>query len=275
MLWGNTVFGADCRTQKPSPTINWSHFYTCEYNNSSTITRLENYCARDNTVSTKLEWEWYACPLIAKDPQLFCHICECKSWIRTDGKCQTTTQETPECTTDQQCIDKMWLNGKCTDWICTNIGEVIVEEKNENKEENDTCDIKDSAWKCCKKSYYDLKLKATVCCEGILLSTNVPFIWQCIVYKKKSDPQPIAGLVIDETNAFPVLMGWLSKILVSIILLVSFIGILIGWVMISASWWTEEWANKGRKIIWNVISALALLGTSWVILKIINPNFFG
>ncbi len=106
------------------------------------------------------------------------------------------------------------------------------------------------------------------------MSTNVPFIGQCIVYRKTNEPQPEAWLVVDETNAFPVLMWWLSKIMLSIILLSSFLWLLVAGVMISASWSSEDWAKNGRKIIWNIISALAILGVSGVILRLINPNFF-
>ncbi len=133
----------------------------------------------------------------------------------------------------------------------------------------------DSKWRCCTQMYYDLKLERRVCCEWILLNTNVPFIGQCIVFRKKTDPeQPIAGLVVDENTAFPVLTSALGKIMVSLILLSCFWGLMIWWVMISASWKTEEWAKTWKKIIGNVMSALALLGMTWTILYIINPSFF-
>lgn len=262
--WGITFWqNNNCRTITPDSTLHWTHFYTCEYNDEYNMERLANYCAKDWSTST---WpEYSGCPIAWKTP-LKCHICECKDGIWINGVCK---KEEAKATQDPELT---WSNTISTTINWTNT---------ENQQTEDTSNITpcpsnilNSQWNCCKKTYYDFKLKATVCCEWILLSTNVPFIWQCIVYRKSSDIQPAAWLVVDEDNAFPVLMGWLSKILVSIILLVSFVGILIGGVMISASWWSEEWANKGRKIIGNVISALALLWASGVILKLINPNFF-
>ncbi len=144
-----------------------------------------------------------------------------------------------------------------------------------------------------------------VCC-GIKLNTNVPFIGNCIElskskacktdadcswgdtcvinqddYDKNSESewfcvssQASGETTVTEETAFPILMGSLTKILVTIIILIGFIGILIGWVMITASWGSDSGASKGKELIWRVIIALALLGASWVILRLINPNFF-
>lgn len=146
-----------------------------------------------------------------------------------------------------------------------------------------------------------------VCC-GIKLNTNVPFIGNCIELSKwdiacKTDADCSWGdtCVFNEENykndgndiwicisqkesdqttvtdktAFPVLMWWLTKILVTIIILAGFIGILAGGVMISSSGGSDEGAKKGKDLIIRVIIALALLGASGVILRLINPNFFG
>lgn len=131
-----------------------------------------------------------------------------------------------------------------------------------------------------------------VCC-GIQLNTKVPFIGNCIEFAKKcidwkcpndlykcinwkcrvvkTDPNQT---VVDEEEAFPNLMGWLIKILVTIIMLWSFVAILAGGVMISAAWSDEQKATKGKKLIIDVVIALALLGASGVILRLINPSFF-
>lgn len=260
----------DCRKMKvePDDLIHLWHVYTCEFNDEDNKTRLQKYCAKDNTVSTLVN---ATCPIVAGNTQLYCHICECTEWVRTNWRCWAPSSQTTQkkenlvTTTSEQLIVPTNTNTNQGDWSSSS-----------EQETTTPCPswILTSQGKCCNKTYYDLSLKATVCCEWILLSTNVPFIWQCIVYKKSTDSQPAAGTVVDENNAFPVLMGGLSRILVSIILLVSFMGILVGGVMISASGWSDEWANKGKKIIGNVISALALLGASGVILKLINPNFF-
>ncbi len=131
-----------------------------------------------------------------------------------------------------------------------------------------------------------------VCC-GIKLNTKVPFIGNCIEFAKncKDDKCPNSGYqcvnwkcrvvkndpsqtVVDQEEAFPILMWWLVKILVTIIILAGFIGILAGGVMISAAWSDDQKAAKWRKLIINVAIAIAILWASWVILRLINPNFF-
>ena len=63
--------------------------------------------------------------------------------------------------------------------------------------------------------------------------------------------------------------------MVTVILLVCFMAILVGGVMISASGGSDSSAKKGKELIGKVIVAIALLGASGVILRLINPNFFG
>ncbi len=108
-----------------------------------------------------------------------------------------------------------------------------------------------------------------VCC-GIKLNTEVPFIGNCI-RTQKTDKNP--GITQEE--AFPTLMGWLMKILMTVIVLGWFIAILIAWVMITSSGGTENRAKQGRDLIIKVVIAFALLWASGVILRLINPNFFG
>ena len=106
-----------------------------------------------------------------------------------------------------------------------------------------------------------------VCC-GVKLNTSIPFIGSCI----ESNVDYLWG---DETavsgeQAFPTLIGSLTKIMVSVILIVSFILIVVAGVMIASGQ-----VSEGKKMIINVAVGLALLGASWVILHLINPNFFG
>ena len=106
-----------------------------------------------------------------------------------------------------------------------------------------------------------------VCC-GIKLNTSVPFIGKCIEDVKTNQWS-------DETSvtwatAFPTLMWSLTKILVTLILITSFVLIIIGGIMI-ATGNPSGW----RKMIMNVVIGIALLGASGVILRLINPNFFG
>lgn len=122
-------------------------------------------------------------------------------------------------------------------------------------------------------------------CCGVGLLTNVPFIGKCIelrtaeeiAYMKEhkqlnSDPNT---LTITEEEAFPRLILGLTKILVTVILLASFGAIIVAWVMMASAGTDDGQVGKGKALIWSVIVGLALLGASGVILRIINPNFFG
>lgn len=98
-------------------------------------------------------------------------------------------------------------------------------------------------------------------CDWVQLNTDVPFVWNCI----KKD---------NTATAFPTLMWGLTKMVVTAILIISFLLIIAWWVMI-AMWWAEQSLQwKGKDLILKVIIWIALLGTSWIILHIINPNFF-
>ncbi|MFA7718146.1 MAG: pilin [Candidatus Absconditabacterales bacterium] len=106
-----------------------------------------------------------------------------------------------------------------------------------------------------------------VCC-GIKLNTKIPFIGNCI-------ENTTQGGTMDEGSAFPILITALMKILITAILIVSFILIIIGGVMIATGGASPENVTTGKKMIKNVIIGLAILGAIGVILRLINPNFFG
>jgi len=111
-----------------------------------------------------------------------------------------------------------------------------------------------------------------VCC-GIELNTNVPFVGDCIQFQKASTDNNTT--VTGPTTAFPKLMQGLSKLMVTAILVFSFILLIVAWVMMAA-WGADEWAySGGKKLIIKVIVGIALLWASGIILKLINPNFFG
>lgn len=98
-----------------------------------------------------------------------------------------------------------------------------------------------------------------VACPWIRLNTDIPFIWNCIPTDSQSE-------------IFPVFIGWLIKFATSLLLLVGFIVIIISGVMIASG--DDESVRKGKEWIRTVVKAMALLWASWVILKMINPNFF-
>lgn len=148
------------------------------------------------------------------------------------------------------------------------------------------CDVewakRSSLWLCkCPEWKKEIDKKCLPCsaenvCCGIQLNTSIPFIWDCIEFDKKesTENQSTEEMIVTQEEAFPTLMGYLIKILVTIIMLWSFIAILAGGVMISAAWSDDQKAAKWRKLIINVAIAIALLWASWVILRLINPNFF-
>jgi len=127
-----------------------------------------------------------------------------------------------------------------------------------------TC-VCDDWWKEVKGVCKDCTL-SDVCC-GVELNTDVPFIGKCLEDQAYSGNDPT---VVSEEDAFPVLMSSLTQILVTVILIVSFLLIVIGGIMISTG--NPKW---GKDMIIKVIIGIALLGASGVILRLINPNFFG
>jgi len=107
---------------------------------------------------------------------------------------------------------------------------------------------------------------------GISLNTNVPFVGNCI--SLRSIPWSNTTQVTP-TTAFPLLMAWLTRIVTTIILIFCFMAIIVGGVLMSMGWADESQHKKGKDLIKHVVIALALLWASGVILRIINPSFFG
>lgn len=98
-------------------------------------------------------------------------------------------------------------------------------------------------------------------CCWIKLNTNFPIIWNCI--ETKSDEA-------NPTNAFPYMMWALTKIIMSLIMVVCFILVIVSGIM--RAWdKPKEWKELLKKVAITIL----LLWFSWVILRLINPNFFG
>lgn len=113
------------------------------------------------------------------------------------------------------------------------------------------------------------------CKCGIKLNTSVPFIWNCIqIAREDTTNNDTNTTIVTKQNAFPVLMWALSKIVVTAILVFSFVLIIVAGVMMASSGGDSGRFSDGKKLIWKVIVWLALLWASWVILKLINPSFF-
>lgn len=106
----------------------------------------------------------------------------------------------------------------------------------------------------------------------IELNTNIPFIGKCI--SKNLDESVTADSKTTVSNAFPLLMGWLMKVLMAVILVWAFMAILVGGLMMAWAGFNSSYYGKGKNLIIMVLSALALIAASWAILNAINPNFF-
>ena len=107
----------------------------------------------------------------------------------------------------------------------------------------------------------------------VQLNTNIPFIGNEICMWEKSS-QNWDKTTVTADDAFPVLVGWLMKILIAIIIAVGLLMIIWGGILISSSWADQSLYGKWKDMIMKVIIWIALLGLSWLILHMINPNFF-
>lgn len=90
-------------------------------------------------------------------------------------------------------------------------------------------------------------------CCGVPLYTNVPFVGRCIQYGPRDGVAPGPN-DITPVNAFPVLLQAMSKILLSVILIMCFGAIVVAGVMISSG--NDE---QGKSLITHVVVAMALL----------------
>jgi hypothetical protein len=97
-------------------------------------------------------------------------------------------------------------------------------------------------------------------CHGIKLNTNFPIIWNCI---------EINGAATNPTNAFPYMIWALTKIVMSLILVVCLIFVIWAGILRSA-----DKPDQAKKMLKRVAITILLLWSSGVILKLVNPNFF-
>lgn len=99
------------------------------------------------------------------------------------------------------------------------------------------------------------------CEDGIKLNTCFPIIWDCIkTWAWKTNA----------TQAFPTMIGALTKIIMALVLIVCFIFVIIAGIKRAS-----DDPKTARSIIIKVGITVLLLWFSWVILRLINPNFFG
>ncbi len=251
-LWSGKIFVAEawpaCNAKASTVT---NHQYTCE-----SLSAVPSSCKAGTQQCPTKEDCWWAlmCCICDPDPATPPPSGSCVA----DTDCNTWTEIcklTPPliywtCVAKAAATWSNWMDcSPPVHWKNNSFGRCTCPSG--TKDVDGTCTSCSAQWVCC----------------GIELNTSVPFIGKCIE-SSSTNQSP------DETNvtwdtAFPVLMWSLTKILVTIILIVSFILIIIGGIMIATG--DPSW---GRKMIMKVVVGIALLWASGVILRLINPNFF-
>lgn len=103
-------------------------------------------------------------------------------------------------------------------------------------------------------------------CVWIKLNTDFPLIGNCIEIKKWW-----SSTGISPQEAFPTMIAALTKIVMEVILVVCLILIIVWGIMIASDNKMWQWKNLIKK----VAIVILLLWFSSLILKLINPNFFG
>lgn len=146
-------------------------------------------------------------------------------------------------------------------------------------------------WVCCKRDCSNLACpewqtgdeakcdcvcdSAQTCC-WVRLNTVVPFIWDCIeLWDSTYLDGDTSKSTVTQLTAFPFLMMWLTKIAVTVVLIFSIIVVIASWLLMATWGISASWYNQWKKLLMNVIISLILLWCSWLILKLINPTFFG
>ena len=110
-------------------------------------------------------------------------------------------------------------------------------------------------------------------CMWIKLNTDFPFIWNCIKTYKAAPTEKDENATTP-VNVFPKLVEALMNLLMTVILIMSLLMIVVSWILIASSWGDSWKYSDWIKILKKVAVWMALLWASWVILKVINPNFF-
>ena len=102
------------------------------------------------------------------------------------------------------------------------------------------------------------------CEDWIKLNTCFPIIWDCIKTGK-----------VNAIQAFPTMIWALTKIAMTLILIVCFIVVIYAGIKWAWAWDNNSAAQEAKKLLIKVGITVLLLWFSWVILRLINPNFFG
>jgi hypothetical protein len=124
-----------------------------------------------------------------------------------------------------------------------------------------------------KKGWISICEKCDIekCNCGIKLNTNIPFIGRCIMNQQTNNVGQSANVTtVNTLNAFPILMGALIKLLMSIIMIVCFASLIVWGFMMTV----PDQYDTGKWIVKKVIRTIVALWSLGTILYLINPNFF-
>ncbi len=153
----------------------------------------------------------------------------------------------------------------CPEWT-VNIGndgdnEICISKEEYNNVEEDWIKRKK-----CKETYGENYCNCKYILKWIYLNTEVPFIGP------KDNPR---CLVMSTAWAAPVnVLRAMTKILMTFVMIGGFGMIVWSWVLIASSWDNAKRYDQWMWYLQAVAIAFALLGSLWVILRFINPNFF-
>ena len=180
----------------------------------------------------------------------------------------------------ENCKESHWSwRYEDSNWCCVNCGSDKERDWDNNKcvciKTNTDCIPK---WERLNEKTCKCECDPTKKCCGILLNTVVPFIGDCIEMTTQNDVSSSNDSntsTVNQLNAFPFLMMGLSKIVVTVILIFSFLIIIAAWLMMTTWVYSEQNYKKGMERVQKVVVGLILLWASGLILKLINPSFFG
>lgn len=109
------------------------------------------------------------------------------------------------------------------------------------------------------------------CNCGVKLNTNVPFIGRCIMYGNTNNTWLSWEVTtVNSVSAFPILMSAMIKLLMGVILVVCLWTIIVGWFMMTVPGQYDKGKWLVKKVVWTIVALWSL----WLILYLINPNFF-
>lgn len=275
-LWLGNIALADCDLGAIQTYLNCPQWQSCTLPPASSYST----CTQSNCPSCA-KWDWTICD-ITKCPNLSnsawgawidCGdgtICPCNS------DCDELEPGVYACKEVSQCpvggvIDTEDDNSPVVEVMCQKKWSDLYNDMNSKQTTIWTCECKktygeyyNTSWPKAWKYSCELCTRDDVCC-GTKLNTKIPFIGNCIESSSQA-----SGSVINETTAFPILISALVKIIISVILIASFILIIVAGVR-----WSAGDAKWGKDMIIKVAVWLAILWASGVILRLINPNFFG